>query len=61
MCDGRRRALGLLSLQKTQMDLGAVFCWLKGRKGRARFLEVHRERTRGKTHMLQQEKKISDF
>lgn len=39
------------------MDLGAVFYWLKGsyRKGRTSFFsEVHRERTRGKEHVLQQ-------
>lgn len=59
MYEGRLRALGLFSLEKTQVDLDAVFYSLKGsyRKGRTRFFsEVHRERTRGKGHMLQQEK-----
>lgn len=57
MYEGRLKALGLFILEKTQMDLGAVFYWLKGsyRKGRTSFFsEVHRERTRGKEHVLQQ-------
>lgn len=59
MSDGRLRALGVLSLQKTQMDLGAVFYWLKGQKREIQILRsAQRKDQRQEAHVATRKKSL---